>query len=121
MIGGGLGSACRFGVFRLMQGLGGSSFPVGTLSANLLGSLAIGILWHLFEYSRIANEWRLFLITGFLGGFTTFSTFTLESTQMLKTDQWKTAFLYVSLSNILGIALVFLGYILARGILPLAK
>lgn len=121
MIGGGLGSACRFAVFKLSQGLGGSSFPVGTLSANLLGSLAIGILWHLFECTKIANEWRLFLITGFLGGFTTFSTYTLELTQLLKADQWKTAILYVSISNILGVSLVFLGYILARGILPLAK
>lgn len=120
MLGGGIGSLGRYGIFKLSQSLG-SALPLGTLSANLLGSLAIGFLWHLFECSRIANEWRLFLITGFLGGFTTFSTFTLETTQMLKANEWKTALAYISVSNILGIVLVFLGYAAARGLLPLSR
>ncbi len=114
MTGGGMGAACRYSLFMLVQRLLPVDFPAGTLAANLLGSFAIGFLWRGFEGSRITNEWRLFIFTGFLGGFTTFSTFAREATQLFKVGDWKTAFIYLAVSNILGVGLVVAGYLMAR-------
>lgn len=116
MTGGSIGAVFRYGIFMLIQRPEGSEFPTGTLAANLLGCLMIGFLWSLFEGTRLAHEWRLFIFTGFLGGFTTFSTFARETTQLIKVGEWKTALVYLTLSNTLGIALVFAGYFLAHRI-----
>ena len=113
MAGGALGASLRYGVFMLAQRPGGPEFPLGTFTANLIGCFLIGFLWATFESTRLANEWRLFIFTGFLGGFTTFSTFARETTQLLKVGEWKTAVAYLGLSNILGILLVVAGYMLA--------
>ncbi|MBU0483103.1 MAG: fluoride efflux transporter CrcB [Proteobacteria bacterium] len=114
MAGGGIGASCRYGLFLLVQRIAGSSFPLGTLAANLLGCFIIGLLWSLFEGTRLSNEWRLFIFTGFLGGFTTFSTFARETAQLLEVNEWKTAAFYFIASNALGIALVFAGYLVSR-------
>jgi CrcB protein len=114
MTGGSLGAASRYSLFMIVQRLTGDGFPTGTLAANLLGSFLIGLLWSMFEGTRLTNEWRLFIFTGFLGGFTTFSTFTRETTQLFKLGEWRTALLYLGLSNVLGIILVFCGYYVAR-------
>ena len=116
MTGGSIGAVSRYIIFMLVQRSEGPEFPTGTLAANLLGCLIIGFLWSLFEGTRLAHEWRLFIFTGFLGGFTTFSTFARETTQLIKVGEWKTALAYVTLSNTLGIVLVFVGYFLARRI-----
>ncbi|MFO7606583.1 MAG: fluoride efflux transporter CrcB [Desulfurivibrionaceae bacterium] len=114
MAGGSIGAASRYILFLVVQRLTGPSFPAGTLSANLLGSFLIGLLWSLFEGSRLTNEWRLFIFTGFLGGFTTFSTFTRETAQLFRVGEWKTALVYAGLSNIIGVALVLAGYYVSR-------
>ena len=114
MIGGAAGSLSRYLLFLATQRVGDGTFPVGTLAANLLGSFAIGLLWCLFEGSRLTNEGRLFIFTGFLGGFTTFSTFALETTQLFKAGEWRTAMLYLAISNGVGLLLVFSGYSVAR-------
>ena len=113
-VGGGLGATLRHGIFLLVQRPAGLNFPAGTLAVNLLGSLFIGYLWSLFEASRLSHELRLFIFTGLLGGFTTFSTFTRETTQLIRIGEWKTALLYAGISNVLGIALVAAGFLLAR-------
>ncbi len=112
--GGGIGAICRHLTFLATQKLFGPNFPGGTLTANMTGCFLIGFLWSLFEGSRLSNEWRLFIFTGFLGAFTTFSTFARESTQLMIEKEWKTAFIYLSISNILGVILVFTGYLLAK-------
>ena len=113
MAGGGLGASARYSLALLAEKVTPDNFPFGTLAANLLGCLAIGFLWNSFEGSRLTNEWRLFIFTGFLGGFTTFSTFARETTQLLKVGEWKTALAYLTISNTLGVALVIAGCMLA--------
>jgi len=114
MTGGSIGAACRYILFLTVQRLSSPSLPWGTLAANLLGSFLIGMLWSFFEGSRLTNEWRLFIFTGFLGGFTTSSTFARETTQLFKIGEWKSAFIYAGISNILGVTLVLAGYYISR-------
>ena len=114
MTGGSIGAVCRYLLFLATQRLAWASFPIGTLAANLLGSFLIGLLWSFFEGSRLTNEARLLIFTGFLGGFTTFSTFARETTQLFKVGEWKTALAYMGISNILGIVLVLAGYYISR-------
>jgi len=121
MIGGGLGATFRHLLFLTVQRLAGLDFPIGTLAANLLGSFLIGFLWQSFEGTRLAHEWRLFIFTGFLGGFTTFSTFTRESMQMMKVGEWKAAISYMLLSNVLGVVLVAAGFLLAKRYIALPR
>ena len=121
MAGGSIGAACRHGMFLAVQRVAGTSFPAGTLAANLFGSFLIGFLWALFDETHWAHEWRLFVFTGLLGGFTTFSTFTRESFQLFKVGEWKTAAAYVLVSNILGILLVFCGILLCKRLILILR
>lgn len=114
MTGGGLGAVCRYLLFMIVQRFSTHSFPYGTLTVNLVGSLAIGYLWGFFEDTPLLEEWKLFIFTGFLGGFTTFSTFAREATQLMKVGEYKTAISYMMISNIVGIMLVIAGFMLAR-------
>ena len=117
MAGGSIGAACRHGMFVVVQRWAGTDFPAGTLAVNLLGSFLIGFLWYIFDKPHWSPEMRLFLFTGLLGGFTTFSTFTRETFQFFKIGDWKSAVTYVSISNILGVCLVFAGYLLCKRML----
>ncbi len=116
MIGGGLGASCRHTLFLLVQKISPDNFPYGTLAVNLLGSFLIGFLWGYFESSRLTPTVRVFIFTGFLGGFTTFSTFAREAMQLFKIGQWKPAIAYVAVSNTIGVLLVFAGFYLAQHI-----
>ena len=109
-----IGGIARYLVSLAMKGIS-KGFPWATILVNLLGCLIIGLLWGFL--SRNASEstsWGLFLTVGLCGGFTTFSTFSKEALTMLQTGQiWGFAS-YIALSILAGIALVALGYYIAR-------
>lgn len=110
--GGFIGSVCRYFLSRLNLEYDFLSLPIGTLSVNVLGSYIIGILTGISEKSDLlTTEWRLFLMVGICGGFTTFSSFTNENLMLMHNGQILTIFLYTGLSVVLGFLAVYLGYI----------
>ena len=109
-----IGGAARYLVSLAMKGIG-KGYPWATLAVNLAGCLMIGLLWGLLSRNTAENtSWGLFLTVGLCGGFTTFSTFSKEALAMLQTGQiWGFAS-YIAISVLAGIALVALGYYIAR-------
>jgi fluoride exporter len=103
-LGGGIGSIFRYLVTVYTPKLAGLTFPLGTLLVNISGCLLIGLLYGLsVKYTSITLEWRLFLITGLCGGYTTFSTFSYESVMLFKQGDYGYFLLYTSLSFVLGL------------------
>jgi len=113
MLGGGIGSVCRYLVSTGLNRRFGGSFAWGTMTVNLLGCLLIGFLVGLVDRSILPKEYRLILVTGFLGGFTTFSSFALESVGMFREKAIGAGILNVGVNVILGFALTLAGLALA--------
>lgn len=110
--GGFIGSVARFLVSRLNTRIDWLSIPLGTLTVNVVGSLLIGFLIGISEKSPILTvEWRMFLMVGLCGGFTTFSSFSGENLVLMKNGQILPLLLYTGLSIFLGFVAVYLGYI----------
>jgi len=110
--GGFIGSVARYLVSRLSTRVEWFSIPIGTLTVNVVGSLLIGFLIGISEKSPILTvEWRMFLMVGLCGGFTTFSSFTGENLMLIKNGQVLPLLLYTALSILLGFTAVYLGYI----------
>lgn len=110
-----LGGVLRYGVSLLLQRWSSAGFPWGTLVVNLLGSFLIGCLFAYFSrHSSLSSPFYLLLVTGFCGGFTTFSTFAHEGLQLLQSGQVVTFLAYVSFTLVLGMLLVGLGYFVVR-------
>ena len=108
--GGAAGSVLRYLVSRWMP----ATFPWGTLTVNIVGSLLIGVLVGLASKEMLSTEMRLLLVTGFCGGFTTFSTFANESYGMLDSGHILTAACYIGTSIFGGILAVYIGLQLGR-------
>ncbi|MFM1848620.1 MAG: fluoride efflux transporter CrcB [Pseudomonadota bacterium] len=117
--GGAAGSAMRFMASAMVAGLFPESrYPWGTTFVNIIGCALLGFLVELFSARfAVSLEMKLFLLTGFLGGFTTFSAFGLETATLLRSGEFFTAALSVLLQVVLGCGAVFLGGALTR-ILP---
>jgi CrcB protein len=109
-----VGGILRYLLSGLVQSRFSTQFPAGTFTVNLLGCLVIGCLFGLAEKWELGTEWRLLLFTGLLGGFTTFSAFSVETHYLLKTGHSAIALSYILGSVILGIGLTFLGALMFR-------
>ena len=109
-----IGGVSRYLLSQWIQPKSLNAFPWGTLSVNLIGCLLIGIIFGLAEKGNISNEVRLFMATGVLGGFTTFSAFSNESVIMLHNGQSTNAFIYILISVIVGIMATILGVLATR-------
>lgn len=121
MLGGALGTLSRFYISGYSHKLLAGLMPWGTLVVNAAGAFFIGLFWGLFEMKDVSPHARMFFAVGFLGGFTTFSTFALETMNLLKANEIKLAILNVFANNTLAIVFVFAGYFLARFILTTLK
>ena len=109
-----LGGISRYLLSQSIQMRYLSAFPYGTLTVNILGSFAIGIVFGLSEKANLSNEWKLFLATGILGGFTTFSAFSNESVTMMRDGQAGSAIIYIVCSVLFGLAATYGGLVLIR-------
>lgn len=112
--GGALGAVFRYLVSGFVYRFFAADFPWGTLIVNLAGSLLIGLLWGAFEVIMISQNMRLFLFIGILGAFTTFSTFSLESFNLLRDGEYGFFCWNIILSVVLGITLVTAGYVFSK-------
>jgi CrcB protein len=114
-LGGGLGAALRHGVNIAAARFLGTVFPYGTLFINVVGSLAMGLIAEFFALkSGLPQHWRLFLTTGVLGGFTTFSAFSLEAALLYERGQLAGAAIYVVASVVLAIGALLTGMAIVR-------
>lgn len=112
-LGGALGSVGRYLIAMSTMKIS-THFPIGTFIANLLGCLLIGFFWGLFEKIEISHEFRLFLFTGFLGGFTTLSTYARESYSFLEMGDYFHGTMYIILSNILALLMIGGGFFISQ-------
>lgn len=116
-IGAGIGGALRHGVNSFCARLFGIEFPWGTLAVNILGSLVMGLLAGYFAFKGEATQaWRLFFTTGILGGFTTFSAFSLDTALLYERGAMGSLAFYVLLSVVLSIVAVFAGLAVIKAI-----
>ena len=116
-LGGAIGASARHGLGLAMLRMFGPGFPLGTLVANIIGGFLMGLLmgWLVRSAPEGANSIRLFAGVGVLGGFTTFSAFSLDAMRMLETKTYGVFFGYVGASVILSIAAVAVGLYIMRG------
>ena len=115
---GAIGSLARYGLNNVVGRWLGKGFPYGTLAVNLIGCFCLGLLMELALSSEwISRELRLALGVGFFGAFTTFSTFGVETMRLLEAGAWPQVAMNVLANVILGLALAWLGFTLARALL----
>lgn len=109
-LGGAIGSVLRYVVAQWIGVREAPQFPWHTFSINVLGCMLIGVVWALVEKYNCVPALRFFLMTGILGGFTTFSSFGLETIQLIQAKAYLTALGYVIMSNTAGVMLVLAAY-----------
>lgn len=114
-IAGALGTLARYGLAGLVHHIDGAAFPWGTLAVNVLGCFMAGLLWTLFEGRwPVTSATRTIVLVGFMGAFTTFSAYILETGALARSADWLPALGNIALQNGLGFAALFAGIALAR-------
>jgi CrcB protein len=112
---GALGSLARYGLAGVVQRAFDGGFPFGTLAVNVLGCMLFGVVWTLAEERLvISGETRFVLLVGFMGAFTTFSSYAFETGAMLRDAEWSMAIANIVAQNVLGITSFFVGVALGR-------
>lgn len=112
---GALGTLARYGLGGLVQTHCGKLFPWGTVTVNLLGCLLFGIIWaSLDQRWPVSGETRVIILVGFMGAFTTFSTFIFETEELLHNAEWLSALGYFSIHNLGGLAAMVAGFAIGR-------
>ena len=115
--GGGLGSVLRYLTTLFVNKYINSSFPYATFLTNCLGCFMIGLFFgYLEKNNALSQDLKLFLITGFCGGYTTFSAFSQENIQLLQSNQATSAFLYIGLSIFVGLIATWFGLFIVKSI-----
>ncbi|SOB57800.1 putative fluoride ion transporter CrcB [Pseudodesulfovibrio profundus] len=114
-IGGAAGTLSRYWLSGVAQRMVGGSFPLGTFTVNIVGCLLFGLVWGFFENRLLpGSEIRLLCLTGFMGAFTTFSTYMFETAELVKFGQVAMAMLNVVGQSVAGLVFVLLGIALGR-------
>lgn len=106
-----IGGVSRYLISGLVQAKTAGTFPFGTFTVNITGCLLIGIVYGFADKGQMSTDWRLFLATGILGGFTTFSAFSYETFDLLRNGHITTALSYVAASIFMGILATFTGFL----------
>ncbi|OGI01352.1 MAG: hypothetical protein A2Y25_02530 [Candidatus Melainabacteria bacterium GWF2_37_15] len=112
--GGAIGAILRFLMCEATFKITGIAYPLGTILVNLTGCFFIGLIWGVFSIFEAGNTTKLFIFTGLLGAFTTFSTFALENFYLIRNGEIQQFAFNVLISNIGGILLVFAGFYVAK-------
>ena len=112
---GSVGTLARYGLSGFVQSLCGKVFPWGTVVVNLLGCALFGLIWSALEERwPTSGETRMIILVGFMGAFTTFSTFVFESGELLRDAEWIPALGYFTIHNVGGLAALLAGLALGR-------
>ena len=119
--GGAVGTLGRYLISGIVNNYMGIAFPFGTFVVNMTGSFLIGFLWGVADYLPVSPNWRNFIFIGFLGSFTTFSTYMLESLNYIKDGNIKAGLLNLVISTGIGLSLVIVGLIVSRALIPVTR
>jgi CrcB protein len=109
VLGGGTGALLRYLSTQFVNSIFKTQFSFGTIFVNCIGALLIGFLINFFDFNILNTKWKLLLITGFLGGYTTFSAYSLETVQYFMNGNIKYAVINILMNNVLCILFVLLG------------
>jgi CrcB protein len=113
-LGGGIGTLLRVLIYYFAEKQLSNEMPYGTILVNVIGSLVIGLLWGIFEKNGVPPTVKAFMFIGILGGFTTFTTFALDSFNILQQGKIMVFGIYFILNNFLGISACFIGYYITK-------